>query len=88
MPNYPAAKFDISYLIAWAYIHCRVNNRRDWCQSTIFQAITLHSPCAFSQPQFVGSSGSESTSTWSVPTLKIVKWTWILLRKYILYVYV
>jgi len=39
MPNYPAAKFDISYLIAWAYIHCRVNNRRDWCQSTIFQAI-------------------------------------------------
>jgi len=50
MPNYSAAKF-WHYLMLWAHpiYTAEVKNR---CQSTIFEAITLHRP-PFSKPQFV-----------------------------------
>jgi len=50
MPNYSAAKF-WHYLMSWAH-HIYATEITIWCQSPIFEAITLHSPCAFSKPQF------------------------------------
>ena len=37
-------------VVSSSFIRYRNNYRRDWSQSTIFEAITYHSPCAFSKP--------------------------------------
>jgi len=56
-------------VVSSLYVHCRDNNRRDWYQCTIFEAITLHSLCAFSKPQIV------SIKAVKVPYNKYRQWT-------------
>jgi len=37
-------------VVSSSFVCYRNNNGKDWYQSTIFEAITYHSPCAFSKP--------------------------------------